>query len=116
MNIVGCAEAAGLLGIGKTNFSHLRRKREGVDPAFPLPVIELACGPIWLHGDMVAFAAAYNARRRKKEVVVSYEELLADMAVHVERWKNEAKDIEGFDGKAIRKLLERLEEDVLDPI
>jgi len=64
--LVGSAEAARLLEIGPTNFSHLRKKMEDAgDDSFPAPITKLQCGPIWLESDMVKFKKHYDARRRR---------------------------------------------------
>jgi hypothetical protein len=65
-DLVGSAEAAKLLEIGPTNFSHLRKKMvDANDESFPAPVIQLQCGPIWKTSDMVKFKKHYDARRRR---------------------------------------------------
>ena len=65
-DLVGSAEAASLLEIGPTNFSHLRRKMEEAEDAnFPAPVIKLQCGPIWRKADMIKFKKHYDSRRRR---------------------------------------------------
>jgi hypothetical protein len=64
--LIGSAEAAKLLNIGPTNFSHLRRKMEQAgDDSFPEPVTKLQCGPIWRESDMVKFKRHYDSRRRR---------------------------------------------------
>jgi len=64
--LVGSAEAAKLLEIGPTNFSHLRKKMiDANDDNFPDPVQQLQCGPIWLEKDMLKFKKHYDARRRR---------------------------------------------------
>lgn len=64
--LVGSAEAAKLLEIGPTNFSHLRKKMEDAnDESFPTPITKLQCGPIWLESDMAKFKKHYDARRRR---------------------------------------------------
>lgn len=64
--LVGSAEAAKLLQIGATNFSHLRRKLETAgDETFPQPITQLQCGPIWLKSDMDKFKKHYDGRRRR---------------------------------------------------
>jgi lysozyme family protein len=64
--LVGSAEAADLLEIGPTNFSHLRAKMEKAeDESFPKPITTLRCGPIWLEADMVKFKKHYDSRRRR---------------------------------------------------
>jgi len=64
IEIVGAAEVAEILGIGNTNFSHLRKQRAGTDDAFPDPIVVLKCGPIWKKSDAVKYAKTYAARRR----------------------------------------------------
>ena len=62
----GSAEAAKMLGIGPTNFSHLKRKEEVIEGSkFPLPFIELQCGPIWTKTSMLKFKKDYDSRRRR---------------------------------------------------
>jgi hypothetical protein len=63
-DIVGAAEAAEILGIGNTNFSHLRKHREGTDDAFPDPLVTLKCGPIWLRKDVEKYAKTFTPGRR----------------------------------------------------
>lgn len=64
--LVGSAEAAKLLEIGPTNFSHLRKKMEDAgDDSFPAPITKLQCGPIWVEADMIKFKKHYDARRRR---------------------------------------------------
>ena len=64
--LVGSAEAAKLLEIGPTNFSHLRKKMiDAGDINFPEPVQQLQCGPIWLEKEMVKFKKHYDSRRRR---------------------------------------------------
>jgi hypothetical protein len=64
IEIVGAAEVAEILGIGNTNFSHLRKQRAGTEDAFPDPIVVLKCGPIWRKSDAVKYAKSYTARRR----------------------------------------------------
>src|SRR4029077_6187361 len=65
-NLIGSAEAAELLAIGPTNFSHLRKKMDlAGDENFPRPVFDLRCGPIWRESDMVKFKKHYDSRRRR---------------------------------------------------
>lgn len=65
-DLVGSKEAAQLLGIGSTNFSHLARKmREAGDTNFPEPVLQLAMGPLWERKAMEKFQKHYEARRRR---------------------------------------------------
>lgn len=64
--LLGSAEAAKLLEIGPTNFSHLRRKMElAGDESFPEPITKLQCGPIWRESDMTRFKRHYETRRRR---------------------------------------------------
>lgn len=64
--LVGSAEAAKMLDIGPTNFSHLRKKMvDANDPNFPEPIQRLQCGPIWLEKDMLKFKKHYDSRRRR---------------------------------------------------
>jgi hypothetical protein len=62
--IVGAAEVAEILGIGNTNFSHLRKQREGGDDAFPDPLVVLKCGPIWMKSDALNYAKNFTPGRR----------------------------------------------------
>lgn len=62
--LVGAAEAAEILGIGNTNFSHLRKQKEGTEDAFPEPIVTLKCGPIWRKSDAVKYAKNFTPRRR----------------------------------------------------
>jgi hypothetical protein len=63
---IGSAEAAELLEIGPTNFSHLRSKMEKAnDESFPAPLWKLRSGPVWLLQDMIAFKKHYDSRRRR---------------------------------------------------
>lgn len=66
--IVGAAEAADILGIGNTNFSHLRKQRAGTDNAFPEPATQLKCGPIWLKRDVDKYAKTFTPGRRPAAV------------------------------------------------
>jgi hypothetical protein len=66
LELVGSAEAADLLEIGPTNFSHLRKKMEiAGDDSFPKPDWELRCGPIWKKSEMLKFKKHYDSRRRR---------------------------------------------------
>jgi hypothetical protein len=63
---VGSAEAAELLDIGPTNFSHLRKKMaDAGDENFPEPAMQFRMGPAWLKADMLKFKKHYDARRRR---------------------------------------------------
>lgn len=64
LEIVGAAEVAEILGIGNTNFSHLRKQKEDTDDAFPDPIVTLKCGPIWKKSDAVKYAKSFQPRRR----------------------------------------------------
>lgn len=64
--LVGSAEAAKILDIGPTNFSHLFKKMSiAGDESFPEPVQRLQCGPIWTKNSMVKFQKHYESRRRR---------------------------------------------------
>jgi hypothetical protein len=67
--IVGAGEAAEILGIGNTNFSHLRKNLAGTPSSFPEPVVQLKCGPIWLKKDVEKYASSYSPRRRSAQAV-----------------------------------------------
>lgn len=62
--IVGAAEAAEILGIGNTNFSHLRKQRAGTDDEFPEPDWQLKCGPIWKRSVVEKWAKSFTPGRR----------------------------------------------------
>lgn len=64
LEIVGAAEAAEILGIGNTNFSHLRKQREGTEDAFPEPDWQLKCGPIWKRSVVEKWAKGFTPGRR----------------------------------------------------
>ena len=53
LDLVGTAEAAELLGIGRAAFSERRRRHEN----FPAPVSELRCGPVWFRWQIEAYRA-----------------------------------------------------------
>ena len=60
---IGSAEAAKLLRVGPTNFSHLRKKMQDAgDENFPKPAIQFRMGPAWLKTDMLKFKKYYDAR------------------------------------------------------
>lgn len=65
--LVGLHEAAELLGLSKSLLSN-RRTWKGwyaghkLPRGFPEPVVELRCGPIWLHAEIVAYGR--EAKRR----------------------------------------------------
>jgi hypothetical protein len=83
IEIVGAAEVAEILGIGNTNFSHLRKQRAGTDDAFPEPIVVLKCGPIWKKSDAVKYAKTYAARRRHIPAPAAKEEKKNGTAVPV---------------------------------
>jgi hypothetical protein len=64
LEIVGAAEAAEILDIGNTNFSHLRKQRADTDDAFPEPMVTLKCGPIWKKSDVDKYAKTFTKGRR----------------------------------------------------
>lgn len=64
LEIVGAAEAAEILDIGNTNFSHLRKQRADTDDAFPEPMVVLKCGPIWKKSDVNKYAKTFTKGRR----------------------------------------------------
>lgn len=64
LEIVGAAEAAEILDIGNTNFSHLRKQRAESDDAFPEPLVTLKCGPIWKKSDVDKYAKTFTKGRR----------------------------------------------------
>jgi len=53
LDLVGTAEAAELLGIGRAAFCERRRRHEN----FPAPVSELRCGPVWFRWQIEAYKA-----------------------------------------------------------
>jgi hypothetical protein len=62
--LVGASEAAALMGVELSTFSHLRRREEAVEGSkFPKPLAVLRCGPIWKTSDIKRFAAKYTAPR-----------------------------------------------------
>lgn len=71
LELVGLAEAADLLGVQKHTIGNYRT-RLGVDeirvgargPAFPDPVAELRCGPIWTREQLVEWKAEHERRER----------------------------------------------------
>jgi hypothetical protein len=48
LDLVGLAEAAELLGIGRAALAERRRRHA----TFPLPVAELRCGPVWFRAQI----------------------------------------------------------------
>lgn len=71
LDIVGAAEAAALLGISKGALAD-RRRASGHRPGyvgprdlpvtFPEPLAVLACGPVWLRKQILAYQAERDAR------------------------------------------------------
>lgn len=81
LKLLGNAEAAALLGIGKTNFCHLRRK---LGAEFPVPVAELACGPIWHRDDIDAFRRThYRKALTPRERLAEVAERLSDAEIEI---------------------------------
>ena len=61
---VGASEAAEIMDVELSTFSHLRRREEQVESSkFPKPVAVLRCGPIWKTTDIKRFASKYVAPR-----------------------------------------------------
>lgn len=68
--LVGRAEAAELLGLSGPALSNRRHaegwdrhdtiRQEGERVPFPEPVLELACGPIWLRDDVLEYGLAHG--------------------------------------------------------
>ena len=52
--LVGVKEAAGMVGVQKSNFVRDYANK----PGFPRPIVELATGRIWLRSQVEAYAAA----------------------------------------------------------
>ncbi len=62
--LVGASEAAEIMDVELSTFSHLRRREEAVEGSkFPKPVAILRCGPIWKTTDIKRFANKYVAPR-----------------------------------------------------
>lgn len=62
--LVGASEAASIMGVELSTFSHLRRREEATaDSKFPKPIAVLRCGPIWKTAEVKRFAARYTAPR-----------------------------------------------------
>jgi hypothetical protein len=62
--LVGASEAAEIMDVELSTFSHLRRREEQVEGSkFPKPVAVLRCGPIWKTTDIKRFASKYVAPR-----------------------------------------------------
>jgi hypothetical protein len=62
LELVGVHEAAELLGISKAALADRRRStRFRTKPEFPEPIVELACGPIWLKRDVEEYRRRWDA-------------------------------------------------------
>lgn len=62
--LVGASEAASMMGIELSTFSHLRRREEQIEGSkFPKPLAVLRCGPIWKTSEIRRFAARYTSPR-----------------------------------------------------
>lgn len=62
--LVGASEAALLLGVQLSTFSHLRRRELTEEGSkFPKPVATLRCGPIWKTSEIKRFATKYEKPR-----------------------------------------------------
>jgi hypothetical protein len=62
--LVGASEAALLLGVELSTFSHLRRREAHEEGSkFPKPVATLRCGPIWKTSEIKRFATKYEKPR-----------------------------------------------------
>lgn len=57
--LVGVAEVAELLGVSRQRASQLHRERR---PGFPVPVVELASGPVWTRAGVVEFVRGWDRR------------------------------------------------------
>ena len=62
--LVGASEAAELLGVELSTFSHLRRRESNeAGSRFPKPLATLRCGPIWKTTEIQRFAKRYERPR-----------------------------------------------------
>lgn len=62
--LVGASEAALMMGVELSTFSHLRRRETATENSkFPKPIAILRCGPIWKTSEIKRFAAKYTAPR-----------------------------------------------------
>jgi len=62
--LVGASEAAEIMNVELSTFSHLRRREEQTEGSkFPKPMATLRCGPIWKTADIKRFATRYVAPR-----------------------------------------------------
>lgn len=68
IEVVGTAEAAELLGMGRSNFNMHRKRLTGPEGC-PAPTAELRCGPVWAGSDLTAlkrWAVKYNKELENK--------------------------------------------------
>lgn len=62
--LVGASEAAEMMGVELSTFSHLRRREAATENSkFPRPIAILRCGPIWKTNEIKRFATKYVAPR-----------------------------------------------------
>lgn len=62
--LVGASEAAEIMNVELSTFSHLRRREESAEGSkFPKPMAVLRCGPVWKTADIKRFATRYVAPR-----------------------------------------------------
>jgi len=62
--LVGASEAAEIMDVELSTFSHLRRREEQTENSkFPKPVATLRCGPVWKTSEIKKFAMRYEAPR-----------------------------------------------------
>lgn len=69
IEVVGTAEAADLLGMGRSNFNMHRKRLTGPEGC-PAPTAELRCGPVWAGSDLTAlkrWAVKYNKQQEGKK-------------------------------------------------
>jgi hypothetical protein len=58
--LVGASEAAEMMGVELSTFSHLRRREAATENSkFPLPIAILRCGPIWKTSEIKRFSNKY---------------------------------------------------------
>lgn len=60
--LVGAAEAAGLLGVSSGRVSQLKRSE-----TFPAPVASLAAGPVWTRASLLQWMARPGSHRRRNQ-------------------------------------------------
>lgn len=62
--LVGASEAAEIMEVELSTFSHLRRREEATENSkFPKPLAVLRCGPVWKTSEIKRFASKYEAPR-----------------------------------------------------